>query len=110
MERNGGRIVTAYYDLNSVVALSDPIGFFKSGVPIPRRLTPPSNLIHFYMDPAKRGYLADPALVQQERELLAQKYGYKLSQDFTEPMFDAHKENSCSIEQHFLARVDQLLM
>ena len=92
VERNGGRITTAYYDLNSVVALSAPIKFFKSGIPIPRRLTPPANLLHFYIDPTNRGYLADPELVEQDRKVLAQKYGYELSQDFSSPVFNAHKE------------------
>jgi len=92
VERNGGRITTAYYDLNSVVALSAPIKFFKSGIPIPRRLTPPANLLHFYTDPANRGYLADPVKVEQERRVLAQKYGYELSEDFSGPAFDAHKD------------------
>ena len=37
IERAGGKITCAYYDLHSVIALSDPIKFFKSGAPIPRR-------------------------------------------------------------------------
>jgi large subunit ribosomal protein L15 len=77
VERAGGRITTAYYDLHSVIALNDPIAFFKSGKPIPRRLTPPSNLLEYYIDPANRGYLADPARVAEERQVLAQKYGYE---------------------------------
>ncbi len=37
VERNGGKITVAYYDLHSVVALSSPLKFLKSGQPIPRR-------------------------------------------------------------------------
>jgi len=86
VERNGGRICTAYYDLHSVVALSDPVQFFKTGAPIPRRLTPPGNLIHFYVSPANRGYLADPARIAEEREVLAQKYGYSIPTDCLPPV------------------------
>ena len=76
VERAGGRITTAYFDIHSVLALSDPIGFFKRGTPIPRRLTPPGNLLEYYVNPANRGYLADPSRVAEERLVLAQKYGY----------------------------------
>lgn len=81
VERAGGRISCAYYDLHSVVALSDPLKFFKSGAPIPRRLTPPGNLLEFYSGAKNRGYLADPAQVLQERQVLAQKYGYSLTEE-----------------------------
>ena len=37
VERAGGSITCAYYDLHSVMALSDPIKFFRTGAPIPRR-------------------------------------------------------------------------
>ena len=84
VERAGGKISCAYYDLHSVVALSDPVKFFKTGAPIPRRLTPPGNLLEFYSGAKNRGYLADPAEVAQERLLLAQKYGYSLTQEQTE--------------------------
>jgi large subunit ribosomal protein L15 len=77
VERAGGRITTAYYDLHSVIALSNPIAFFKSGAPIPRRLSPPGNLLEYYIEPGNRGYLADPARVAEERLVLAQKYGYE---------------------------------
>jgi large subunit ribosomal protein L15 len=77
VERAGGRLTTAYYDLHSVIALADPIGFFKRGAPISRRLTPPGNLLEYYVNPANRGYLADPARVAEERLILAQKYGYE---------------------------------
>jgi len=92
VERNGGRITTSYYDLHSVVALSDPIKFLKSGVPVPRRLTPPGNLLHFYINPANRGYLADPGLVQEHREILAQKYGYELQEIPKDELFSQTKD------------------
>ena len=37
IERAGGNITCAYYDLHSVIALSQPIKFFSKGTPIPRR-------------------------------------------------------------------------
>ena len=93
VERNGGKITTAYYDLHSVMALSSPIKFFKSGVPIPRRLTPPGNLLHFYMDARNRGYLAHPDQVQEDKQVLAQKYGYTLPETQDEEIFKFNKEN-----------------
>lgn len=48
------------------------------GTPIPRRMMPPKDAIEYYSDPSKRGYLADPEKVSQERLVLAQKYGYVL--------------------------------
>jgi len=86
IERNGGKISVAYYDLHSVVALSDPINFLKSGKPIPRRLIPPGNLLEKYSDAASRGYLAHPDLVEQEIQVLAQKYGYEA------PVYDPNDE------------------
>ena len=41
VERLGGTITTAYFDIFSVKALADPVKFFKGGNPIPRRLVPP---------------------------------------------------------------------
>jgi len=78
VEKNGGRITTAYYDLNSVIALSNPLKFFSTGAPIPRRLTPPADLMEYYITAANRGYLADPEEVAKHRHSLAQKYGYTL--------------------------------
>ena len=92
VERNGGKITVAYYDLHSVCALSAPLKFLRSGVPIPRRLTPPGNLLHMYIDPAKRGYLADPARLAEEREVLAQKYGYEApNYDDNPELFEKNK-------------------
>jgi len=84
VERAGGRITCSYYDLHSVIALSDPIRFFQSGAPIPRRLTPPSNMMEFYVTAKNRGYLADPKEVAEERLILAQKYGYELKDESEE--------------------------
>jgi large subunit ribosomal protein L15 len=78
IERNGGRITTAYYDIKSVAALADPYKFFKKGEPIPKRMLPPPNAIDYYTDPKNRGYLADPEAIEEERQKLAQKYGYEI--------------------------------
>lgn len=78
IERNGGRITTAYFDILSVNALADPYKFFDKGEPIPKRLLPPPNAIEYYTDPKNRGYLADPEQVEKERNILAQKYGYEI--------------------------------
>jgi len=81
VERAGGRVTTAYYDLHSVIALRDPLNFFLTGSPIPRRLAPPADLMEYYTNPANRGYLADPRAVADERLALAQKYGYELPEE-----------------------------
>jgi len=81
VERAGGKITCAYYDLHSVIALADPTKFFKSGAPIPRRLTPPTNMMEFYVTAKNRGYLADPKEVAEEKLLLSQKYGYQLQEE-----------------------------
>ncbi len=78
VERNGGTITTAFYDFDSLFAILDPMKFFAKGEPIPKRMLPPEDAIEYYSDPKFRGYLADPALVAEERLVLAQKYGYVL--------------------------------
>lgn len=78
VERNGGVLTTAYFDIFSVKALTDPVSFFRKGNPIPKRLTPPADCIGYYTDAANRGYLADPRLIAKERLILAQKYGYEV--------------------------------
>lgn len=78
IERLGGVITTAYYDVHSLQAMLNSKKFFERGVPIPRRMLPPQDAIEYYADPSKRGYLADPEKVSQERLVLAQKYGYTL--------------------------------
>lgn len=78
IEKSGGVITTAYYDVHSLHVMMDSKRFFERGIPIPRRMIPPADAIEYYSDPAKRGYLADPEKISQERLVLAQKYGYHL--------------------------------
>nr|CAG4652085.1 EOG090X0BG9 [Triops cancriformis] len=78
IERNGGVITTAFYDIMSLWAITNPLHFFSKGAPIPKRQLPPQDLVSYYTNPRNRGYLADPAEVAQERLVLAQKYGYTL--------------------------------
>lgn len=93
VERNGGVITTAYFDINSVCALINPKAFFESGSPIPRRMFPPKNAIDYYTNPANRGYLADPQKVAEERLVLSQKYGYELPDiDEQEDYMKEHKD------------------
>jgi large subunit ribosomal protein L15 len=94
VERNGGVITTAYFDMFSVNALSDAKQYFLKGHPIPRRLTPTADAIAYYTDPANRGYLADPKKVADERVVLAQKYGYTLPEDVgsDDDMMRVHKD------------------
>lgn len=58
------------------------------GIPIPRRMIPPQDAIEYYSDPAKRGYLADPEKVSEERLVLAQKYGYNLPKIEDDPDYE----------------------
>ncbi len=88
IERNGGTITTKFYDPQSVLAMSDPLAFFKKGVPIPRVKLPPLNAIDYYSSAKNRGYLADPEEIQTERHILAQKYGYELPDLRQDPLFD----------------------
>jgi large subunit ribosomal protein L15 len=85
VERNGGVIRTAFYDIFSVLALSDPETFFKKGEPIPRRSLPPPDMVEYYTDAKNRGYLANPEDIAKERFLLAQKYGYTLNDIKNDP-------------------------
>lgn len=78
VEKAGGVITTAYYDQHSLQAMLNTKKFFERGVPIPKRMIPPPDAVEYYTDPTKRGYLADPEKVSQERLVLAQKYGYVL--------------------------------
>lgn len=80
IERNGGVIITAYYDPHSLFLLKNPVQFFKTGQAIPRRMIPPPDVIEYYTSAENRGYLADPEKISQERLKLAQKYGYELPQ------------------------------
>ncbi|XP_023703205.1 39S ribosomal protein L15, mitochondrial [Cryptotermes secundus] len=78
IERNGGVITTAYYDVHSLWAVINPKHFFNKGEAIPRRMLPPEDAVDYYTNPANRGYLADPEKISWERLVLAQKYGYQL--------------------------------
>ena len=42
VERNGGVIKTAYFNLESVIALSNPLNWFSQGKAVPKRLHPPA--------------------------------------------------------------------
>lgn len=86
VERNGGVIRTAFYDIVSVLCLADPEAFFKKGQPIPRRGLPPPDVLEYYTSAKNRGYLADPREIEKERLLLAQKYGYSLADIESDPI------------------------
>ena len=45
VERNGGVIKTAYFNLESVIALSNPLNWFSQGKAVPKRLHPPAGNI-----------------------------------------------------------------
>lgn len=67
IERMGGVIRTAYYDMNALMAMKNTRKFFERGVPIPHRMIPPQDAIEYYTDPKTRGYLADPEAICHER-------------------------------------------
>lgn len=94
IERAGGRITTAFFDIKSISALANPFKFFELGEPIPKRLLPPRNAIDYYTDPKNRGYLADPAAIEHERVMLAQKYGYEIPE-----ITDAKKKEMLNIRK-----------
>lgn len=74
IERNGGVIRTAYYDMISLIAMKNPETFFKRGLPIPKRMIPPQDAIEYYTDPKTRGYLADPEAISRERLVIFFKF------------------------------------
>lgn len=88
IERNGGTIITAYYDPHCLFALSDVDKFFTTGEPIPRRLMPPTDCLEYYMSAPTRGYLANPEEVSKERLVLSQKYGYELPKIEDDPDYE----------------------
>lgn len=88
IERAGGVIRTAFYDQHSLQTMVNTKKFFERGAPIPRRMMPPPDAIEYYTDPTKRGYLADPEKISQERLVLAQKYGYELPQIEKDPDYE----------------------
>ena len=95
IERNGGTILTKYYDLMSIRAMANPADYFISGLPIPHCKLPPEDALEYYSDPKNRGYLADPDQIQEARYELAQKYGYQLpdlSQDPKKDMLMMRKD------------------
>lgn len=95
IERAGGRITTAFFDIKSVTALANPYKFFKTGEPIPKRMLPPPNAMEYYTDPKNRGYLADPEEIEKERLILAQKYGYEIPE-----IQDEEKKRMLGIRKH----------
>ena len=88
IERNGGTITSKFYDIHCVRAMSNPLKFFASGLPIPKNGTPPLNALEYYTSAANRGYLANPDAVRTERLKLAQKYGYVLPDLESDPLKD----------------------
>uniref|UniRef100_A0A336M1P0 CSON015586 protein n=1 Tax=Culicoides sonorensis TaxID=179676 RepID=A0A336M1P0_CULSO len=88
IEKNGGVIRTAWYDVNSLFALVNPKKFFERGVPIMRRMLPPQDAVDYYTNPKNRGYLADPDEISKERQVLAQKYGYELPKIEDDPDYE----------------------
>ena len=89
VERNGGVITTAYFDLTSVMALHNPLKWLADGKPIPKRLNPPSDLVGYYSDAKNRGYLANPEEIAEQRFILAQKYGYELPEITDEVLLES---------------------
>lgn len=87
IEKNGGIIRTAYYDMHSLQVLRNPKKWFEKGVPIPKRMIPPQDAIEYYTNPKNRGYLADPEAISYERLVLSQKYGYELPKIEDDPEF-----------------------
>jgi len=69
-------ITTRFYDVTSLQAVTNTLGFFKKGLPIPRCALPPQDAIEYYTNPDTRGYLANPEDVRKARYVLSQKYGY----------------------------------
>lgn len=55
IEKAGGKIRTAYYDLESLRAAVDPEKWFKDGNPVPGRKRPPHSLMSYYIDANNRG-------------------------------------------------------
>ena len=87
VEKNGGTILTKFYDLTCVSAMTDPVAYFKLGQPIPRCKLPPEDAVEYYTGAENRGYLADPAKINDCRVELAQKYGYVLPDISEDPLY-----------------------
>ncbi len=91
IERNRGIITLGYYDPQSLNALCYPLVYFNRGTPIKKRALPPKDILPYYLDPEKRGYLADPDKIQESQVALAEKYGYTLPDHSNDPKLDMLK-------------------
>uniref|UniRef100_A0A1A9WH57 Large ribosomal subunit protein uL15m n=1 Tax=Glossina brevipalpis TaxID=37001 RepID=A0A1A9WH57_9MUSC len=88
IERNGGVIRTAFYDMKSLQVLVNPRKWFEKGEPIPKRMLPPQDAIAYYTAVENRGYLADPEEISKHRLVLAQKYGYQIPKIEADPDYE----------------------
>ncbi|KAI1724754.1 phosphoinositide 3-kinase family, accessory domain (PIK domain) domain-containing protein [Ditylenchus destructor] len=77
VEKAGGRIRTAYYDLASLKAAVNAEKWFQTGQPIPARKYPPHSLMHYYTNPVYRGYLSDNEMMETSAHRLAEIVGYE---------------------------------
>lgn len=77
IERNGGSITCRYYDRNSLEAMFNAEAWFTAGKPIPMCGLPPLSLFEYYTNPDSRGYLSNPADLDNSKVALAQKFGYE---------------------------------
>ncbi len=87
VEKNGGTILTKFYDISCVEAMVDPAAWFNRGRPIPRCKLPPEDAVEYYTEARNRGYLADPDEISRARLELAQKYGYGLPDITKDPLY-----------------------
>jgi len=78
VEKRGGVLTTSFLDQKSFQALTNPVRYFLRGEPIHKRPLPVQALVPYYTDPKVRGYLSNPAEIEQEKHKLAHKYGYEL--------------------------------
>ncbi|CAI4231278.1 unnamed protein product [Auanema sp. JU1783] len=76
VEKAGGRIRTAYYDVQSLEAAVDPQSWFKKGLPVPPRRAPPTSLLEYYLSPLNRGYLSKDEEINEMRKKLSLVMGY----------------------------------
>uniref|UniRef100_A0A1I7UEK8 Large ribosomal subunit protein uL15m n=1 Tax=Caenorhabditis tropicalis TaxID=1561998 RepID=A0A1I7UEK8_9PELO len=81
VEKAGGRVRTAYYDVESLEAAINPKAWFEKGKVIPKRKAPPPSLMEYYMDAKNRGYLSEETELEKERQLSADVGGYSLPKD-----------------------------
>ncbi|CAI2322600.1 unnamed protein product [Caenorhabditis sp. 36 PRJEB53466] len=88
VEKAGGRVRTAYYDVQSLEAAVNPKSWFEKGNVVPKRKAPPASLMGYYIDAKNRGYLSEPSQIEQEREKTASVRGYTLptSEVIMEPL------------------------